>query len=85
MTQKSLVALLLLLAGCHNPHDQELYQQQFRRRVDAAAEARIDSAYAAIQQRCDSLMQHQVPLAADSLAKIWADSAVKAKTLSRVP
>jgi hypothetical protein len=79
LTQKTVFALLVLLAGCYNPIDQEQYGQQLRRRVDNLAEARIDSAYRAIQQRCDSLLLHRVPLWADSLAKAIRDSADKKK------
>lgn len=67
MTRQILVLLLMGVAGCENQHDREVYQQQFRSRVDAAAEARIDSAYKAIQERCDSLMEFRVPVVVDSI------------------
>jgi uncharacterized lipoprotein NlpE involved in copper resistance len=70
LTQKLVFPLLLTLLGCKNQQDDERYQQLLRQRVDKAAEARIDSAYAAILTRCDSLLVNQVPL--------WADSIVRA-------
>lgn len=70
LTQKLAFPLLLTLLGCKNQQDDERYQQLLRQRVDKAAEARIDSANAAIQRRCDSLLVNGVPL--------WADSIVKA-------
>jgi uncharacterized lipoprotein NlpE involved in copper resistance len=69
LTQKFAFLLLLVLLGCQNQQDQEHYQQAFRERVDKAAEARIDSAYAAIQSRCDSLLVYRVPQLADSIIK----------------
>lgn len=69
LTQKIVFPLLLLLLGCQNRQDNERYQQLLRQQVDKAAEARIDSANAAIQRRCDSLLVHQVPLLADSIVQ----------------
>lgn len=70
LTQKLAFLLLFVLPGCKNQQDDERYQQLLRQRVDKAAEAQIDSANAAIQTHCDSLLVNQVPL--------WADSIVRA-------
>jgi hypothetical protein len=69
LTQKPACLLLLAVLGCQNQRDNEQYQQMLRQRVDKAAEARIDSAYAAIQRRCDSLLMFRVPQLADSMVK----------------
>jgi uncharacterized lipoprotein NlpE involved in copper resistance len=69
LTQKIAFPLLLTLLGCQNQQDSEQYQQMLRQRIDKAAEARIDSAYAAIQSRCDSLLVYRVPQLADSMVK----------------
>jgi uncharacterized lipoprotein NlpE involved in copper resistance len=69
LTQKSASALLLVLLGCQNQQDKDQYQEALRQQIDKASEARIDSAYSAIQRRCDSLLMYRVPQLADSMVK----------------
>jgi hypothetical protein len=64
------VFIIFLLAGCGTRQGREAYLQEIQRHADIAAEARIDSAYAAMRQECDSLLAVKVPLMADSV--IWA-------------
>jgi hypothetical protein len=60
---------LVLLAGCFHARseaDMIIYEQQ----LNKVTEARIDSAYRAIHEQCDSLVEWVVPLIADSLARL---------------
>ena len=60
--------MFLLTAGC-NGTDAKEDALSLQRIQDSVSEARIDSAYAAIKDRCDTLMVHQVPIMVDSLLK----------------
>ncbi len=70
------IIIIFLLAGCNTPQGREVYEQEIQRRADIEAEARIDSAYAAMKEECDSLLVNKVPLLADSVINIMnlADS-----------
>lgn len=46
----------------------------FEKRLDSIASARIDSAYKAIQQQCDSARSYRLPVLIDSLQHLPADS-----------
>jgi hypothetical protein len=64
------VFIIFCLAGCQTQQGREGYQQEIQRRADIAAEARIDSAYAAMKVECDSLLTSKVPLMADSVIRV---------------
>jgi hypothetical protein len=72
---------IFLLAGCNTPQGRDVYEQEMQQRADIAAEARIDSAYAAMKAECDSLVTYKVPLMADSVIKVMnlADSAERSQ------
>jgi hypothetical protein len=59
---------IILFYGCAEveKHQSELALQHIK---DSISEARIDSAYAAINSECDTLMVYQVPQMVDSLLK----------------
>ena len=59
---------LVQFSGCAEAEKSQpgLEVQRIR---DSISEARIDSAYAIIKNRCDTLMVHQVPQMVDSLLK----------------
>jgi uncharacterized lipoprotein YmbA len=63
------VFIIFWLAGCSAKQGRETYQQEIQRRADVAAEAKIDSAYAAMKVECDSLLANKVPLMADSIIR----------------
>lgn len=69
--------ILLALAGCQTKKGRRAYEAELQRRADIAVEARIDSAYTAIQQQCDSLLQNRVSLLADSITNLTIDSITK--------
>ena len=59
-------AILFVVIGCtKNNADPgiDIYEQNLQK----VTEARIDSAFTAIRQRCDSILLYQVPLKADSI------------------
>lgn len=60
--------LFFSVFGCQAPQNQQtdLSKQHY---ADSLSEARIDSAYAAIRNNCDSLLQYKAPAMADSLLK----------------
>jgi len=64
----SFYCVIFFVAGCkEGPQKQpELEMQHVQ---DSVSEARIDSAYAAIKNQCDTLMLHHVPQMVDSLLK----------------
>jgi hypothetical protein len=64
----SFCCVIVFFAGCSGSGENypELEKQHF---TDSVSEARIDSAYAAIRNQCDTLMVHQVPQMVDSLLK----------------
>ncbi len=62
--------LLMFSTGCQNNQDRQAQLRQLRQQLDKAAEARIDSAYSAINKECDSLMLFRVPLQADSILRL---------------
>lgn len=64
----SFYCVIILCVGCQEA-DQKLTELEMEHRRDSVAEARIDSAYAAIKSQCDTLMIHQVPQMVDSLLK----------------
>jgi uncharacterized protein YcfL len=68
--------IIFLLAGCSSQQGREVYRQEIQRRADVEAEARIDSAYAAMKIECDSLLVNKVPVMADSIINLMnlADS-----------
>jgi hypothetical protein len=70
------IIIILLPVGCNTPQGRQIYEQEIQRRADVEAEARIDSAYAAMKNECDSLLVHKVPVMADSLINLMkmADS-----------
>jgi hypothetical protein len=69
VTLKSFVAIfLVVITACNEPADEHTKEDTLKM-ADAASEARIDSAYKAINRICDSLTQFKVPVMADSLLK----------------
>jgi len=68
MLKVTLKFSILLLVGCANGQpgtDISIYDQQ----LNIVTEARIDSAYRAIQLHCDSMLNYVVPELADSIVK----------------
>jgi hypothetical protein len=63
------IIIIFLLAGCGTQQGRETYRQELQHRADIEAEARIDSAYAAMKAACDSLLIYKVPLMADSVIR----------------
>jgi len=59
---------LLLFCACSGG-EREPDQLELQRLNDAASEARIDSAYAAIRGNCDTLMLYRAPQLADSVLR----------------
>ncbi len=55
----------VLLSGCKGSNDKP--RAEDRHREDSISETRIDSAYAAINNACDTALLHTVPQLADSL------------------
>ncbi len=64
----SFYCVIILAGGCREPN-QKLTEFEMEQQKDSVAEARIDSAYAAIKSQCDTLMVYQVPEMVDSLLK----------------
>lgn len=58
----------LLLPGC-NSNTNDKPRAEDRQREDSISEARIDSAYAAINNACDTALLNSLPVLADSLMK----------------
>lgn len=54
--------------GCNSP-GRPSAEEDSMRKADAASEARIDSAYKAIAQECDSLLLFTVPMLVDALIR----------------
>ncbi|WP_147313889.1 hypothetical protein [Deminuibacter soli] len=48
---------------------------EFEKKLDSIASIRIDSAYKAVQQQCDSANKYRLPLLIDSLQHLKKDSA----------
>ncbi|RXK85812.1 hypothetical protein [Filimonas effusa] len=72
-----IVFINLIAIGCTPavpPADQEEQLIEFQKQLDNEASARIDSAYAAITRRCDSIQRYRVPLLVDSLLKLPKDT-----------
>jgi hypothetical protein len=59
---------IVIFSGC-SEGEKPATVQEMQRIKDSISEARIDSAYARIKDRCDTLMVHQVPQMVDSLLK----------------
>ncbi len=64
------IIIIFFLAGCGTQQGREKYLQEIQQKADIDAEARIDSAYAAINHECDSLLVNKVPQMADSIIGI---------------
>jgi uncharacterized protein YcfL len=75
------VIIIFLLAGCKMPQERAIYEQELQLKADREAEKRIDSAYSAMKESCDSLLVHKVPQMADSVLRefIIADSLKRLK------
>jgi hypothetical protein len=71
----SFYCVIILFCGCSEA-DKTLPELEIQRAKDFLSEARIDSAYAAIKNQCDTMMVYQVPKMVDSLLK---DSALLQK------
>jgi hypothetical protein len=64
----SIYCTILLFSSCNGEENpQTVLEVQHIK--DSVSESRIDSAYAIIKNRCDTLMIHQVPRMVDSLLK----------------
>jgi hypothetical protein len=65
------VVIIFVIAGlaCKQAYTRE-DELAFQQRVDSAASKKIDSAYRAITQNCDTAMKYRVIVMADSLAKL---------------
>jgi hypothetical protein len=61
-----IIFIMYILWVCTDTHVAEV-DLQFQQSLDSIAEHRIDSAYTAIQQQCDSLQKNSVPKLVDSL------------------
>ncbi len=59
---------IVLFGGCSGA-DKVPAELAIQRVADSLSEVRIDSAYAAIKSKCDTLRVHQVPQMVDSLLK----------------
>lgn len=59
----------LLLQSCKTPDNSREVEEKSKLRADSVSEARIDSAYAAINKACDTLLVHEVPLMVELLKK----------------
>lgn len=59
---------IIIFSGCSGG-EKSATEQELQRIKDSVTEARIDSAYASIKDRCDTLMVRQVPQMVDSLLK----------------
>lgn len=64
----SIYCFIVVFAGC-NGEEKPQTELEIQRIKDSISEARIDSAYALINDRCDTLLVHQVPKMVDSLLK----------------
>lgn len=64
----SIYCAIILLYGCTG-EERTSTDLEIQHIKDSISEARIDSAYAIIKDRCDTLMVHQVPRMVDSLLK----------------
>ncbi len=59
----------LLLQSCKTADKSREAEEENRLQADSVSEARIDSAYAAINKACDTLLVHKVPLLVELLKK----------------
>jgi hypothetical protein len=64
----SFYCVIILSWGCSGS-DHAMPALETEHVKDSVSEARIDSAYAAINKQCDTLMVYQVPAMVDSLLK----------------
>lgn len=68
-TEINYKTLLILISfswlSCRSTNSDNL--EAFEQQLNIDTEKEIDAAYAAIQQRCDSLMQFEVPKQVDSI------------------
>ena len=65
-----LILFLIALQSCgQRAEADEEALETFQRQLDIETEKRIDAAYVLMQKRCDSLIQYQVPLIADSIIR----------------
>jgi hypothetical protein len=74
----------LLGPGCGHPNDNDNDKDAALHRADSISEAKIDSAYKAIADSCDTLIVHRVPQFADSVMKgdtVYMDKFFAGETL----
>lgn len=64
----SIYCVIVIFSGCSDGKKPDT-EQEMQRIKDSITEARIDSAYMIIKDRCDTLMVRQVPQMVDSLLK----------------
>ena len=64
----SIYCVIILFCGC-KAGERPQTDLEIQHIKDSVSEARIDSAYAAINSECDTLMVHQVPQMVDSFLK----------------
>lgn len=64
----SIYCVIVIFSGCSDGKKPDT-EQEMQRMTDSITEARIDSAYMIIKDRCDTLMVRQVPQMVDSLLK----------------
>jgi hypothetical protein len=68
MPKRFLIFLLVAGLSCdHGRPEDDRVLEEYERQLNKETEKLIDAAYARLQEDCDSLMTHQVPLMVDSI------------------
>lgn len=69
VTLKLCICFVIIFFYSCTPGERVRQELEIQRLKDAVAEARIDSAYAAVKISCDSMLVYQVPQMVDSFIK----------------
>jgi len=69
VTLKLCISFVIIFFYSCTPGERAKQELEKQRIQDAVAEARIDSAYAAVKRKCDSLRVYQLPQMVDSFLK----------------